>query len=369
MLKLFPESWIKFTKYTIHTNKTTKHSATGHSNCRAVRGTIRGGIRVGDILHIGSGSGRTAAATAFATMAHSRVMKLRRERRHLAAFDFDHTIVAQNTDTVVRDLLPADVIASKDLNELVENDCWTEYMAEVFRLLHKQQVSESRIRDTIRGIPEVPGFVRLIKHLNKKLHFDLIIISDSNSVFIDEWLVSHNLADCIKAVFTNPAHFDETSGQLHVSPHHRQTDCKLSASNLCKGRVLEHFVIERDLRNNIRYDHVFYVGDGNNDICPVLRQRACDFACARQGFAMEKHLLRNRNKLKLRPELLIWRNGFDLMEQILALPQLKELIESGSAAPPSGVAAKDEDAIADGGEEAAGGARRASAVTPNNPTN
>ncbi|XP_017141500.1 pyridoxal phosphate phosphatase PHOSPHO2 [Drosophila miranda] len=246
----------------------------------------------------------------------------KQQRRRLAAFDFDHTIVAQNTDTVVRDLLPTEVVSSRALNELVENDCWTEYMSEVFRLLHEQQVTEARIRDTIRVIPEVPGFVRLIKHLHKKLNFDMIIISDSNSVFIDEWVKAHNLADCFVAIFTNPAEFD-SNGQLQVRPHHQQSECKLSASNLCKGRVLEHFVIEQDLRRSIRYDHVFYVGDGNNDICPVLRQRACDFACARQGFAMEKHLIRNRNKLKLRAHLLVWKSGFDLMEQMLALPQMQ----------------------------------------------
>lgn len=246
----------------------------------------------------------------------------KQQRRRLAAFDFDHTIVSQNTDTVVRDMLPNELVNTRALNELMENDCWTEYMAEVFRLLHAQQVNESRIRDTIRCIPEVPGFVRLIKHLHKKLNFDLIIISDSNSVFIDEWLRAHNLLDCFNAIFTNPAEFAE-NGRLLVRPHHQQTDCKLSASNLCKGRVLEHFVIEQDLRYNIRYDHVFYVGDGNNDICPVLRQRACDFACARQGFAMEKHLIKNRNKLKLRANLLIWRSGFELLEQMCSLPQLQ----------------------------------------------
>ncbi|KAH8238463.1 hypothetical protein KR032_007287 [Drosophila birchii] len=261
---------------------------------------------------------------------------VKQQRRRLAAFDFDHTIVSQNTDTVVRDLLPTEVTSAR-AHELVENDCWTEYMGEVFRLLHEQQVPEARIRDTIRGIPEVPGFVRLIKHLAKRMQFDLIIISDSNSVFIEEWLRAHNLADCFLAVFTNPAEFDAT-GRLVVRAHHQQSDCKLSASNLCKGRVLEHFVIEQDLRRSIRYDHVFYVGDGNNDICPVLRQRACDFACARSGFAMEKHLLRNRSKLKLRAQLLVWKSGFDLMDQMLALPQLQAQAPNSNPNPNLGTA-------------------------------
>jgi len=170
-------------------------------------------------------------------------------------------------------------------------------------------------------------------------------------VFIEEWLRAHNLADCFVAVFTNPAEFD-ASGRLLVRAHHQQSDCKLSASNLCKGRVLEHFVIEQDLRRSIRYDHVFYVGDGNNDICPVLRQRACDFACARKGFAMEKHLLRNRSKLKLRAQLLIWKSGFDLMDQMLALPQLKTPQLQDDA---------DQDDEAEAPDVAA---RRASAVAP-----
>ncbi|EDW06406.2 pyridoxal phosphate phosphatase PHOSPHO2 [Drosophila mojavensis] len=279
-------------------------------------------------IHMQKPVNMSTGAAAVSTVSAASCGLGKQQRRRLAAFDFDHTIVSQNTDTVVRDMLPNELISSKALTDLMESECWTEYMAEIFRLLHAQQVQESRIRDVIRCIPEVPGFVRLIKHLQKRLNFDLIIISDSNSVFIDEWLRAHNLSDCFKAIFTNPAHFDE-HGQLQVRPHHQQTDCKLSASNLCKGRVLEHFVIEQDLRFNIRYDHVFYVGDGNNDICPVLRQRACDFACARQGFAMERHLIKNRNKLKLRAQLLIWRNGFDLLEQMCALPQLQgQSIES-----------------------------------------
>jgi len=95
-------------------------------------------------------------------------------------------------------------------------------------------------------------------------------------------------------------------------------------------------------------------GDGNNDICPVLRQRACDFACARKGFAMEKHLLRNRSKLKLRAQLLIWKSGFDLMDQMLALPQLKTPQVQGDGDQP------DQDADTDGKVPEV--ARRASAV-------
>uniref|UniRef100_A0A1A9WVM0 Pyridoxal phosphate phosphatase phospho2 n=1 Tax=Glossina brevipalpis TaxID=37001 RepID=A0A1A9WVM0_9MUSC len=234
--------------------------------------------------------------------------------RYLAAFDFDYTVVAQNTDTIIRDLLP-DKEITKELHSIIETKGWTDYMAEVFRLLHAHGVKPHDIIEGIKKIPEVPGFIRLLKRLKQKHNFDLIIISDSNTIFINEWLKFHGLEDKIKRVFTNPAHFNE-AGQLIIKPYHHQTECRMSAVNLCKGKVLEHFLIEQNLRENVRYNRVMYVGDGNNDICPVIRLRLQDIACARQGYSMEKNLAKNRTKIKVRAELLLWRTGFDLLDQL-----------------------------------------------------
>lgn len=235
-------------------------------------------------------------------------------KKYLAAFDFDYTVVAQNTDTVIRDLLPPDKL-TKDMQDIIEVQGWTEYMAEVFRRLHSCQIRPEKILETIHGIPEVPGFVRLLKRLNTKYGCDLIVISDSNSVFIEEWIKSHGLQENFARVFTNPARFEE-SGLLTIKPFHHQTDCRLSAVNLCKGKVLEHFMIEQDLRYNTTYERVIYVGDGNNDICPVTKLRNRDIACAREGFAMAKTLAKNPTKLKVRAEFLTWKSGFDLLDQL-----------------------------------------------------
>ncbi|KAL9877990.1 pyridoxal phosphate phosphatase PHOSPHO2 [Glossina fuscipes fuscipes] len=234
--------------------------------------------------------------------------------RYLAAFDFDYTVVAQNTDTIIRDLLPAKE-NTKELHSIIETKGWTDYMAEVFRLLHSHGIKSYDIIEGIKKIPEVPGFVRLLKRLRQNHNFDLIIISDSNTIFINEWLKYHGLEDKINRVFTNPAHFNE-AGQLIIKPYHHQTECRMSAVNLCKGKVLEHFLIEQNLRENISYDRVVYVGDGNNDICPVIRLRLQDIACARQGYSMEKNLAKNRTKIKVRAELLLWKTGFDLLDQL-----------------------------------------------------
>ncbi|XP_075158807.1 pyridoxal phosphate phosphatase PHOSPHO2-like [Haematobia irritans] len=235
-------------------------------------------------------------------------------KAYLAAFDFDYTVVSQNTDTVIRDLLPANK-KTKDLQDIIDAKGWTAYMAEVFRRLHDIDTKPEKIIQTIHSIPEVPGFQRLLKRLKTKYNCDLIIISDSNSVFIEEWLKYHGLQECFSKVFTNPARFGE-NGLLSIQPYHHQTECHLSSVNLCKGKILEHFIIEQDLRLNLRYDHVIYVGDGNNDICPVTKLRSRDIACPREGFSMDKTLTKNPLKLKVRAELITWKTGFDLLEKL-----------------------------------------------------
>ncbi|XP_067634639.1 probable phosphatase phospho2 [Eurosta solidaginis] len=237
-----------------------------------------------------------------------------RVSRRLVAFDFDCTVVDDNTDTVVRDLLPKDKLPSETI---IQKEGWQEYMGEVFKRLHQQCYSPQSIREKIRAIPEVPGFVRLLKRLHQSpgKKYDLIIVSDSNSVFIKEWLEAHGLTNCFQSIFTNPAHFDN-DGLLHVRPYHHQTECQLSAANLCKGKIMEHFVAKRNLRDNTHYECIIYVGDGHNDLCPVLKLREGDIACPRQDFALDKKITAHRHKMDLRADIVVWKNGFELLKQL-----------------------------------------------------
>ncbi|XP_017472468.1 PREDICTED: probable phosphatase phospho2 [Rhagoletis zephyria] len=239
---------------------------------------------------------------------------LPRVSRRLVAFDFDCTVVDDNTDTVVRDLLPADKFPS---DTIIHKQGWQEYMAEVFRRLHKLCYSPQSIREKIRCIPEVPGFVRLLKRLHQapEKKYDLIIISDSNTIFITEWLEAHGLANCFESIFTNPAHFD-SDGLLHVRPYHHQTECKLSAANLCKGMILEHYVAKRNLRDNTHYERIIYVGDGHNDLYPILKLRHGDIACPRRDFALHKKITTHRDKMDIRADVVNWKSGFELLKQL-----------------------------------------------------
>lgn len=245
-------------------------------------------------------------------------------KRYLAAFDFDHTIVKQNTDTVCRDMLlkkDTDNLRPR-LREIARNKGWTKHMATVFHELYKRKVTPERILDEIRCLPEVQGMCTLLRKLHDVHDFDLIIISDSNSVFIDTWLQGQEgLTEppLFQRIYTNPAYFD-ANGLLHIRPYHKQKHCTLSAENLCKGHVLSKFI--RDKRggssNPYPYERVFYIGDGSNDVCPAIRLRPQDVVCARMGYSMAKELtaMKNTDDKLCEAQLVLWTDGDALLQEM-----------------------------------------------------
>lgn len=227
--------------------------------------------------------------------------------RTLIALDFDHTVVDDNTDIVVRNLLTIDQIP-ENVRSLYKSSDWIGYMQEIFNLLHKHGFGKESILSAIRGIPETPGFCEFIRRMAERPDVDVIIISDSNSVFINTWLEKHQLASSIREIFTNPAHFPEASdGALQLSPFHQQTECALSSVNLCKGRVLSEFQ-----QQNPIYTHCIYAGDGRNDVCPSLRLSGGDLACPRIGYPCAKSL-QGEYAAQLKCPLFLWDTGYDLL--------------------------------------------------------
>ncbi|KRT78294.1 hypothetical protein AMK59_7112, partial [Oryctes borbonicus] len=178
--------------------------------------------------------------------------------KKLAVFDFDHTIIDNNSDTIVRDLIPPEKIPSS-LKLLYRKDGWTSYMQGVFELLFEHGLGRNEITAAIEKIEPVRGMCELINSLKQELNYDIIIVSDSNTYFIDTWLKKFNLSSTIEKVFTNPANF--VDGMLKIEMYHLQCECRLSTKNLCKGKILVDF-INAQKKEEIHYEKIVYVGDG-----------------------------------------------------------------------------------------------------------
>jgi len=233
-------------------------------------------------------------------------------KKRLAVFDVDHTILNGNTDIVVRDMLDKDLIPA-NIKLLYKKNDWIEYMQEIFKLLHKNNIKKDLILKTISEIDELDGMKNCIKILYEN-NFDTIIISDSNSQFINKWLEHNKLIGMIKIIYTNPAYFDEND-QLIIKPYHVQYECKISSVNLCKGQILIDYINE----NKIDYKHIFYIGDGRNDICPILKLKQNDYGCIRKNFSCDKEILNYSSEylIDINCNLIKFTNGNDLIYNIL----------------------------------------------------
>ncbi|KAG8238311.1 hypothetical protein J437_LFUL017846 [Ladona fulva] len=232
--------------------------------------------------------------------------------RLLAAFDFDHTIIDGNSDTKVRDLLPVDKIP-EEVRRLYRSDGWTVYMRSIFKILHQNNFGKEELLREVRNIPLTSGMDELLKWL-RSVDSEIIVISDSNSVFINDYLINSGIE--VDRVFTNPAEFNE-SGCLEIEMYHLQDWCSLSTKNLCKGHILEKYIQGRK-NDGVEFSFVAYIGDGTNDFCPSLKLGENDITFPRVGYSLEKKLAVTKSKeaYMLKASVFPWRTGTDVKEAL-----------------------------------------------------
>ncbi|XP_034230946.1 pyridoxal phosphate phosphatase PHOSPHO2-like [Thrips palmi] len=232
-------------------------------------------------------------------------------KKLLIAFDFDHTIIDGNSDTVVRQLLQTKPPECK----LAES--WTTYMQNVFNLLHQEGATESLYLDTIANIPPTPGMMDLLQFLDNP-EVEIIIISDSNSIFIQTWLDNVKLSDSVHSVYTNQAVFD-SSGLLNITMYHSQNWCDKCPENLCKGSVLDEHLKKRH-EEGVTFSSVAYVGDGRNDYCPSTKLSRIDHVFPRKGFSLEKLLTDpqtdEESKKKIMANVCVWASALEIKEKL-----------------------------------------------------
>ncbi|VDO93049.1 unnamed protein product [Soboliphyme baturini] len=244
-------------------------------------------------------------------------------RKLLVALDFDHTVIDSNSDVEVQRLARGGEIPT-EVRKLYSTHCWTNFMQKVFETLHCQGISVDQYKQCLQSQKFVPGMKELLVDVGQKNNIQMIIISDSNSLFIDYILKFHSINETVSEVFSNPAYFD-ASGCLRIRYYHLQNDCPYSSMNLCKGQVLtEYLNSKRD--DGLVFDSVIYVGDGMHDLCPALRLRASDHVFVRKGYGLEKLISAPDRTFSLTASVHIWKTGLEILSFIRSLSDLKETV-------------------------------------------
>ncbi|XP_071186932.1 pyridoxal phosphate phosphatase PHOSPHO2 isoform X1 [Salvelinus alpinus] len=254
-------------------------------------------------------------------MSNQEVSDLQQRRiimKTLLVFDFDDTLVDDNSDTWVIQCIP-----DQCLPDLVKNSYqkgrWTEYMGRVMSYIGDQDISPDTIRSVMETIPFTDGMIELLMFIvSNKNDIDCIIISDSNTVFIDWILQVAGVQAAVDQVFTNPATFDKR-GYMEIECYHSH-QCSQCPVNLCKRKVLSDFLAGQ-LKGGVDYQRTFYVGDGGNDLCPSNSLREGDVVFPRKGYTLERLLSRQsaqHGEGSSNPRVIGWTSGKEILMELKA---------------------------------------------------
>lgn len=237
----------------------------------------------------------------------------------LVAFDFDHTLVDGNTDTWILDLYPASRQLMKQQKS--EGVCWTDIMHSIFCLLHEQNVTRQDYESCFQSLCFTEGMKETCSFLQDN-NIPSIIISDSNSYFIEHLLERDSLQGVFSSIYTNPANWND-DGQLIIERYHSHT-CDRCPKNLCKGEVLNKHLEQHKFKTGEEFNRVVYIGDGHGDVCAALTLKSGSVVLAREGYTLLKLLqtkLERTQGTLPHAKVVSWKTGFDVLKEIQTLIQ------------------------------------------------
>ncbi|ETV77379.1 hypothetical protein, variant [Aphanomyces astaci] len=220
----------------------------------------------------------------------------------LVVFDYDRSLIDDNSDTYIfHQVQPELVVHLKELTAAGVQ--WTQA---VDQALSKLNCSKETLIDVIGRIPVQDGMLDAV-HLAHERGWEVAIVSDANTVFIDAFLNLHNLTSIITQVFTNHSAFQGDT--LHVTPYHPLDQpphgCPRCPTNMCKGSIV------KQIKASAEYTKILYIGDGGGDFCPVATELSSNDVV----FAREKYeLLHKVQQTPVLATVVPWNTGFDILK-------------------------------------------------------
>lgn len=242
--------------------------------------------------------------------------------RFLFLFDFDETLINENSDNSVVRAAPFQKLPEA-LSKNHQPRFFLEHSQQIMKFLNESGVAEDAIRAAIQQIPASPGGAALLNFLLARDDFECVIVSDANSYFIETWLRHAGAHKLFTKVFTNPAEFS-TNGLLVLQPFHSHS-CPKCPENMCKQVILREYVSKRAKEQGEPFRKVFYIGDGENDICPTLALGPNDTVFPRRGFPMHK-IIQDLHKTQpgmYKPSVVPWDRGEDVVDSLKKVLQEK----------------------------------------------
>ncbi|RNA23952.1 putative phosphatase phospho2 [Brachionus plicatilis] len=261
-----------------------------------------------------------------------------------AIFDFDATIINDNSDSYINELLiekhhanrerqgrDHDKLSAVDLRrhilpysieELYPVYNWPTRMNAAFRYMAEDlECTTNEILDKLKEIKVNESMKQLISNLVQN-DYQLFIVSDANKLFIELILDQNGLLDKFAGrIFSNEGFIAE-NGLLKIRPFyldHKEDklpyNCVYCCEDCGQPSICKREVV-KDLLKNVSSRKVVYVGDGRNDFCPALDLKESDYYFVRRGFNLEKYLEDENLLGKIKANIKFWSSGSEILNQI-----------------------------------------------------
>ncbi|KAJ3318782.1 hypothetical protein HDV06_007033 [Boothiomyces sp. JEL0866] len=226
--------------------------------------------------------------------------------RYLAVFDFDFTVIDEDSDRYIVQSLSQPLYESmKDLQKKMQfTELCDKMVGELFDLGFKPE----DLKKTLRTIPFNPAMYDIMKLLHER-NADIIVISDANTIYIDEISDQYKIKQFISHVITNPAQFD-SNGKLSIRKRSEKHDCLNGcAVNICKGIELLEYIKSK----GAAYDRLIYVGDGTNDFCPSTKLGPNDYVFPRKDFPFSRKIKVEQFRNEITANINEWESAHELL--------------------------------------------------------
>ncbi|XP_011854770.1 PREDICTED: phosphoethanolamine/phosphocholine phosphatase-like [Mandrillus leucophaeus] len=139
--------------------------------------------------------------------------------RFLLTFDFDETIVDENSDDSIVRAAPGQRLP-ESLRATYREGFYNEYMQRVFKYLGEQGVRPRDLRAIYEAIPLSPGMGDLLQFVAKQgACFEVILISDANTFGVESALRAAGHHSLFRRILSNPSGPD-ARGLLALRPFH-----------------------------------------------------------------------------------------------------------------------------------------------------
>lgn len=208
-----------------------------------------------------------------------------RPPKYLLVFDFDETIINENSDDSIVRAAPGQALP-EHIRQSFHEGFYNEYMQRVLAYMGDQGVKMGDFKAVYENIPLSPGMSDLFQFLSKNHElFEIILISDANMFGIESKLRAAGFYSLFRKIFSNPSSFDKR-GYFTLGPYHSHK-CLDCPANMCKRKILTEYLAER-AQEEVEFERVFYVGDGANDFCPSVTLTSADVAFPRKGYPMHQ---------------------------------------------------------------------------------